>query len=92
MREDDANDAASNGHVGQDPKQFFGYIDPSTGANITRSNFTTDMYANSSSMVPPLSHGGYTGLLLGVDQHATLLSTARKLQYDETGDHATFKD
>ena len=45
------------------------------------------MYANSSTMGAPYIQGRYTSLLLGVDEAATLHSTARKLQFGGLPNH-----
>jgi hypothetical protein len=44
---------------------------------------------NFSSTVPSFMQGGYTSLLLGLDQEA---SAARKLHFDEPGNDTTFED
>lgn len=51
-------------------------------------NTATNMLANFSSTVPSFVQGGYTRLLLGLDQDAT---TARILYFDEPADDATFE-
>jgi hypothetical protein len=48
-------------------------------ANITIPHFNT--YMTSSDMGAPYIQGGYTSLLLGVDQDAT--SVVRQLRFDE---------
>jgi hypothetical protein len=53
------------------------------GANPIVPTFANDMYQQSSTMPTPLIQGGYTSLILGVQQDATLLSSARKLHFDE---------
>jgi hypothetical protein len=56
-------------------------FDESIGANMTVHNVVTnDVYADFPAMVALLMPGGYTSLLLGVDQEA---SAARKLHFDE---------
>jgi hypothetical protein len=47
------------------------------------------MLANFSSTVPYFLPGGYTSLLLGLDQEAT---TARKLHFDEPDNDTTFEE
>ena len=46
-----------------------------------------NIVGNSSIMPAPYIQGGYTSLLLGVDQDATLQSTARKLHFAEGSSH-----
>jgi len=48
-------------------------------ANSTMRDF--QIYGSSSTMDACYIHGGYTGLLLGVDEAATRYPTARKLQF-----------
>lgn len=46
--------------------------------------FANDMYAESSTtMTAPLLQGGYTSLLFRVQQDAAMLSSLRKLHFDE---------
>jgi hypothetical protein len=46
--------------------------------------FANDMYAESSTtMTAPLLQGGYTSLLFRVQQDAAMLSSVRKLHFDE---------
>jgi hypothetical protein len=52
-------------------------------ANSTMQIFVTDMDCQSSTMAAPLIQGGYTSLILGVQQDATLSSSARKLHFHE---------
>jgi len=54
-------------------------------ANGTMPDF--HMYANSSTMGAPYIQGRYTSLLLGVDEAATLHSTARKLHFGGLPNH-----
>lgn len=54
-------------------------------ANSTMPNF--HMYGNSSTIDGPYIQGGYTSLILGVDQAATTQSTARKLQFGGVPNH-----
>jgi hypothetical protein len=62
-------------------------FDESIGANMTLHDVVTnDMCADFPAMVTPLMLGGYTSLLLGVDQEA---SAARKLHFDEAHNHTT---
>jgi hypothetical protein len=64
------------------------YLSQSNNANMGIPNaFTNNMYVDFSSMAAPLMQGGYTKLLLGVDQDA---SAARKLNFD-VADHVTYK-
>jgi hypothetical protein len=51
-------------------------------------NSSTDMLVNFSTNVPNWMQGGYTSLLLGIDQDA---SAARKLHFDEEANDATYK-
>jgi hypothetical protein len=51
-------------------------------------NTSTNMYTNFSSTVPSFLQGGYTSLLLGIDQEA---SAARKLNFDGPANDSTFK-
>jgi hypothetical protein len=52
-------------------------------------NSSTIMLANFSSTVLCFLPGGYTSLLLGLDQEAT---TAQKLYFDEPDNDTTFKE
>jgi hypothetical protein len=45
--------------------------------------FVNDMDCQSSTMAAPVIQGGYTSLILGVQQDATLPSSARKLHFHE---------
>ena len=54
-------------------------------ANATMPDF--HMYGNSSTMDTPYIQGGYTSLLLGVDEAATMHSTARKLHFSGVSNH-----
>ena len=49
-------------------------------ANSTMPHF--NLIADPSAMAAPYILGGYTGLLIGVDQDATLQTTVRKLYFD----------
>ena len=49
----------------------------------TMPNFSNDVYGQSSTVAALLIQGGFTSLLLGVEQDAILLSAARKLPFDE---------
>jgi hypothetical protein len=51
-------------------------------------NTCTNMYTNFLSTVPSFLQGGYTSLLLGIDQEA---SAARKLNFDEPAHDSTFE-
>lgn len=52
--------------------------------NSTVPTFANDMYAESSTtMTAPLLQGGYTSLLFRVQQDAAMLSSLRKLHFDE---------
>jgi hypothetical protein len=42
------------------------------------------LFANPSAMAPPYIRGGYTSLLMGVDQAATTQDAVRKLHFDES--------
>jgi hypothetical protein len=55
----------------------------SIGVNPMVPTLTNDMYEQTSTMTVPVIQGGYTSLLLGVHQDATLSSSARKLHFDE---------
>jgi hypothetical protein len=62
-------------------------FDESIDANMTLHDVVTnDMCAHFPAMVTPLMLGGYTSLLLGVDQEAL---AARKLHFDEAHNHIT---
>jgi hypothetical protein len=50
--------------------------------NVTMPQFI--LFANPSAMAPPYIPGGYTSLLLGVDQVATTQAAIRKLHFDES--------
>jgi hypothetical protein len=50
---------------------------------------STNMLVNYSSIMPSFMQGGYTDLLLGLDQEA---STARKLHFDEPTNETTFEE
>jgi hypothetical protein len=52
-------------------------------ANATMSLSASDMYGSSSNISAPFFQGGLTGLLLGVEQDATLSKSARKLHFNE---------
>jgi hypothetical protein len=52
-------------------------------ANATMSLFASDMYESSSNISAPFFQGGLTGLLLGVEQDATLSKSAKKLHFNE---------
>lgn len=52
-------------------------------ANATVPLFASDMYGSTSNIPAPFFQGGLTGLLLGVEQDATLSKSARKLHFDE---------
>ena len=56
-----------------------------SGGNLAISNTSSNNLINFPTIVPNLMQGGYTNLLLGLDQHA---STSRKLHFD-TGANAT---
>jgi len=43
-----------------------------------------NLFANPSAMAPPYIPGGYTSLLMGVDQDATTQAAVRKLHFDES--------
>jgi hypothetical protein len=43
-----------------------------------------NLFANPSAMAPPYIRGGYTSLLMGVDQAATTQDAVRKLHFDES--------
>jgi hypothetical protein len=43
-----------------------------------------NLFANPSTMAPPYILGGYTSLLMGVDQAATTQDAVRKLHFDES--------
>lgn len=51
-------------------------------ANATVPNFEKGVSAHSSTMSIPFIQGGFTRLLQGVEQVATLSSSARKLHFD----------
>jgi hypothetical protein len=51
-------------------------------ANGTMPEF--DVFANPSTMAPPYTPGGYTSLLMRVDQDATMQAAIRKLHFDES--------
>lgn len=52
-------------------------------ANATMPLFASDIYGSSSNVSAPFFQGGLTGLLLGVEQDATLSKSARKLHFNE---------
>ena len=54
-------------------------------ANATMPDF--QIYGNSSTMDAPYIQGGYTNLLFGVDEAATMHSTARKLHFSGVSNH-----
>ncbi|TVU13527.1 hypothetical protein EJB05_40587, partial [Eragrostis curvula] len=80
--------ASDNREGGQD-LQLIGSVDGSIAANTAIPNVAANMYCDSSAMMAPLALGGYTSLLLGVDQEAAV---ARKLHFDEASKHSTFKE
>jgi hypothetical protein len=43
-----------------------------------------NLFANPSAMAPPYIPGGYTSLLMGVDQAATTQDAVRRLHFDES--------
>lgn len=49
-------------------------------ANSTLTHF--NLIANPSAMAAPYIQGGYTSLLMGVDQDATTQTAVRKLHFD----------
>jgi hypothetical protein len=67
---------------------FVGEEPSNTGENMAEPNISTNMYTNFLSNVPSFLQGGYTSLLLGIDQEA---STARKLNFDEPAHDSTFE-
>ena len=52
-------------------------------ANATMLTFANDVYGQPSTMSAPSIQGGFTSLLLGVEQDATLSSAVRKLPFDD---------
>ena len=48
--------------------------------NVTMLQF--NLFANPSAMAPPNIAGGYTSLLMEVDQDATMQAAVRKLHFD----------
>jgi len=51
--------------------------------NATMPTFVNDFQGQPATMDAPLIQGGYTNLILGVQQDATLSSSARKLHFHE---------
>jgi hypothetical protein len=51
--------------------------------DVIAPTFANDLYGQSSTMVTPLMQGGDTSLILGVQQDATMSSSARKLHFNE---------
>ncbi|TVU05125.1 hypothetical protein EJB05_48276, partial [Eragrostis curvula] len=94
------NNAAEKGGECDGRDQLIGLHAGTFGANITKPNFVNGVYGQSSMASAPLIQGGYastvgasympggyTGLLLGVDQDATLQSAVRKLHFDGVPNH-----
>ena len=46
-----------------------------------------NLFANPSAVAAPYIPGGYTSLLMGVDQTATMQTTVRKLHFDGVENH-----
>jgi hypothetical protein len=49
---------------------------------------STNMFVNSSSIAPSFQQGGYTSLLLDLEQEASI---ERKLSFDEPANDSTFE-
>ncbi|XP_012703729.1 protein FAR1-RELATED SEQUENCE 5-like [Setaria italica] len=77
---EESNNVAENSYEGASPDKFIDLNDGSVDANSTIPHF--NMHGNSSVMSVPYIRGGYTSLLLGVDQTATMQLPARKLDFD----------
>ena len=56
---------------------------PDGYASATTSDITNSMPEQSSAISAPYIQGGFTDLILGVQQDATMSSSARKLHFDE---------
>lgn len=54
-------------------------------ANSTMPHF--NFFANTYAMAVPYKPGGYTSLLIGVDQDATAQTAVRKLHFDGVQNH-----
>ena len=63
---------------------FLSYTQDCNVGTSSTMNTQFNLFANSSAMAPSYIPGGYTSLLMGVDQDATTQAAVRKLYFDES--------